>query len=572
MRVRIIERVIWVLMALLWAALFVTQVAHGPEYRDKAERNRTRLIPLPAARGSILDRNGVPIAEDHIRFELTVLPQELRDPQKTWTALSQALGIPEQELIRRYKKRFQARFSPVTIMEDLRPEAAFHFEEEREKFPAVLIRPVPERVYPSGAASGSVTGYLGLITVNELTRLKPYGYSFRDRVGKDGLEQQYDALLRGTDGGLYVEVNAQGKIAQQMGFKSPERGKSIGVSVDSRLQELIYRLLEGERAAVAVMNCSSGEILALVSSPSFDPSVFVDAARDDEINTVLRGEDQPMFNRVIRALVPPGSTFKAAVAYEALAENKIAASTAFECTGKLQLGNAVFRCWQSSGHGPQTVADALEHSCNFFFYQTGRRLGSDGVARAAHLFRLGQATGIDLPREAKGFVPDPAWLRRTQGHAWREGDTLSFAIGQGALLTTPLQMLALFNALAMGGLWPQPHLVKTVDGRSVEIPRPISLGLQASDLDKMKIGLARVVSSDTGTGRLARVPGLEIAAKTGTAQAATGASHAWICGYAPARNPKISFVVFVEHGGKGGVRAAKVAGQMMVYLREMGYV
>ncbi len=572
MRIRIVERVIWGLMALLWAALFMTQVAHGPEYRDKAERNRTRLIPLPAARGSILDRNGVPIAEDHIRFELTVLPQELRDPQKTWTALSQALGIPEQELIRRYKKRFQARFSPVTIIEDLRPEAAFLFEEEREKFPAVLIRPVPERVYPSGPASGAVTGYLGLITANELTQLKPYGYTFRDRVGKDGLEQQYDALLRGTDGGLYVEVNAQGKIAQQMGFKSPERGKSITVSIDSRLQELIYRLLENDRAAVAVMNCASGEMLALISSPSFDPSIFVDTTRDDEINPILHNEDRPMFNRVIRGLVPPGSTFKAAVAYEGLKEGKIESSTAFECTGTVRLGNAVFRCWEAKGHGPQMVADALEHSCNTFFYQTGRRLGSEGVARAARLFRLGQATGIDLPREAKGFVPDPAWLRKSQGHTWREGDTLSFAIGQGALLTTPLQMLTLFNALATNGIWPQPHLVKMVDGRPAEIAGPVSIGLQISEVDKVKIGLERVVSSDTGTGRLARVPGLAIAAKTGTAQAATGASHAWICGYAPARDPKISFVIFVEHGGKGGVRAAKVAGQMMVYLREMGYL
>ena len=560
-------------LLLIWAGLFWAQGIQGRSYRRKSEKNRTRLIHLPAARGSIVDRRGVPLAEDRIGFELKILPQELQDSERTWQRLSALTGVSADELARRYRKGLQARFSPVTIFRDLPPRTAFLLEEERDHLPGLLVQAVPYRRYPLGPAVAPVCGYLGLIAEQELTKLRSYGYSVRDWVGKDGVEQIYDGILRGVDGGLYLEVNAQGKMIQQMGYRIPQRGRRITVSIDGRLQELCYRLLEGGRGAMAVLDVRTGEILALVSTPSFDPNVFLQPNRSDEIRAFLRDSDRPMFNRFTRALVPPGSTFKVVTAYEALKEKKISSGTAFECTGTFRLGRSEFKCWEKRGHGPQTVVEGLEHSCNVFFYNTGRRLGVDGIARAARLFHLGQPTGIDLPREVKGFVPDAAWMRRAYHNPWQEGDTISFAIGQGALLVSPLQMLQLFAAIARNGDMPLPHLMRSVEGEDQPAEHPHTvLPLDASALVSVQEGLERVVNTETGTGRLARVPGVVVAGKTGTAQVPKGFPHAWFCGYAPASDPLVAVVVFLEHGGKGGLKAAQLAGQMMVYLKEMEYL
>lgn len=537
-----------------------------------SEKNRTRLIHLPAARGAILDRNGVPLAKDEVSFELAVLPQELKEPQKTWERLAGIAGVPPEELARRYKRGFQARFSPVALVRDLRPELAFRLEEERGALAGVIVRPVPRRRYPLGPAVSSVTGYLGLIAPEELTRLKPYGYTFRDRVGKDGLEQVYDSSLRGRDGGLHVEVNAQGRLVQQMGYRPPQRGKRIRVSIDSRLQQVCHDLLRGARGAVVVMEISNGEILSLVSEPSFDPNAFVDSNRHSEVREFLRDPDRPMFNRATRARVPPGSTFKAAVAYEALKEGKILPGTAFTCPGHFQLGGTTFRCWRAEGHGAQTAAEALEHSCNVFFYNTGRRLGVAGIGQAAERFLLDEPTGIDLPREAAGLVPTPEWMAKAYRQPWQEGDTVSFAIGQSALLVTPLEMLRMFGAIATGGKAPRPHLLLNVEEQEAPRKEGTSVPLEARALATVKDGLERVVNAETGTGRLAQLSTTRVAGKTGTAQVPNGFPHAWFCGYAPAERPKVSFVVFLEHGGKGGLQAARLAGQLLTYLKEMEYL
>ncbi len=569
MRLRTLQRVIFAWLIIIWAGLFTAQVIQGAGYRRQSEKNRTRLIHLPAARGAILDRNGVPLAEDRITFELAALPQELSSPRETWQQLSPLVGLPPEELARRYKKNFQAKFSPVGLVRGLPRETAFRLEEERSRLPGILIRPIPERSYPLGPAVGAVTGYLGLIAPEELTRLKPYGYTVRDRVGKDGLEQQYDTLLRGKDGGLHVEVNAQGKLVQQLGFLQPKSGRKIRVSIDSRLQEAAYRLMQGGNGAALIMDCRSGEVLALASSPAFDPNAFMDPARQAEIRAMLRDPARPMFNRALRAAVPPGSTFKAAVAYEALKEGKISAGTTFECGGQFHLGRAVFKCWEERGHGPQTVVEGLQHSCNVFFYNTGRRLGVAGIDETARAFGLGKATGIDLPREVKGLVPDPEWMKRQFHHEWQEGDTISFAIGQSALQTTPIQMGLLFSIIASGGWAAPPHLLLDPPGRP---QKGTQLRLNRSALASVREGLERVVNTDTGTGRLARLPTVRVAGKTGTAQVSRGFSHAWFCGYAPAESPKYAFVVFLEHGGKGGLHAARVTSGLLILMKEMGYL
>lgn len=583
MPVRILQRLVFAGLLVIWMGLFKAQVVEGPRFREKSEKNRTRLIHLPAARGAILDRNGIPLAQDEVAFELAVLPQELKDPQRTWERLAALVGVPAQELAGRYRRGFQARFSPVTVVRDLPRELAFRLEEERNLLPGILVRPVPRRHYPLGPAVAAVAGYLGLIAPEELTRLRPYGYTFRDRVGKDGLEQIYDSSLRGKDGGLHVEVNAQGRLVQQMGYRAPQRGKRITVSVDSRLQQICHDLLRGGRGAVAVMDCASGEILSLVSEPGFDPNAFVDSTRHADVRGFLRDPDRPMFNRATRARVPPGSTFKPAVAYEGLKEGKILPGTAFTCPGRFQLGASTFRCWQERGHGAQTAPEALQHSCNVFFYNTGRRLGPAGIGEAARLFLLDRPTGIDLPRESAGFIPDPGWMSRVHRQGWQEGDTVSFAIGQGPLLVTPLEMLRMFSAIATGGRAAQPRLLLRIEGGEgpdggvpglrpgTPVPGTV-IALDPRALAAVREGLVRVVNTETGTGRLAQVPGISVAGKTGTAQVPNGPPHAWFCGYAPADQPKVILVVFLEHGGKGGLHAARVGGELLAYLKEMEYL
>ncbi len=572
-RISFLQRFLVAGLAVIWAGLFSAQILQGHDFRRKSEINRTRLIHLPAPRGAILDRHGVPLVQDQVGFELAVLPQELKDPNFTWGRLQSVTGISADLLSQRYALRLETPFSLVPLIQHLSAQEAFALEEKRWGIPGTLVRPVPERRYGLGPALGPVVGHLGLIDPMELTHLTPYGYTFRDWVGKDGLEQRYDRFLRGQDGGLQIEVDARGRMVRQLGYLPPRAGGSITISLDGRLQAFCYELLHEKEGAIIVMDPSTGEILALVSRPSFDPAAFLDSTKGKQIHRYLRHPDWPMFNRAIRSAVAPGSTFKVAVAYEALAEEKIQPHTTFECLGSYPLGRGLFHCWKQEGHGPQTVGQALEHSCNIFFFQAGRRLKAEGIGRAARLFGLGRRTGIDLPREENGFVPDPHWMRQTLKQPWMEGDTVSFAIGQGPLLVTPLQMVSLVTAIAMGGQMPQPHLIKKMEGQkdqTVRRPRPIPVEPEA--LAWVKKGMEEVVASPSGTGRLAQLAGVQVAAKTGTAQVSRGISHAWYMGYAPAQKPRVSFVVFLEHGGKGGEQAAWVARDLLVYLKELEYL
>ncbi|MBI3615508.1 MAG: penicillin-binding protein 2 [Candidatus Omnitrophica bacterium] len=566
MRLLILQRLIAGGLILIWAGLFTLQIPQGGRFQQQAEKNRIRLIHLPAARGAILDRNGVPLAEDRLSFELTIFPQDLKDPGQTWTRLESLVRISAKELSSRYRKGYQGPFAPVPLVRSVPSETAFLLEERRAQLPGVFVRPVPRRTYRDGPALGSVAGYVGLIAPEELTHLQSYGYTFRDFVGKEGLEQEYDSVLRGRDGGLQVEVDNRGRLVRQIGFLVPQRGRAVTTSLDGRVQAFCHHLLKGISGAVVVMNPDTGEILALVSTPSFDPNAFVDPAREREVRASLHGVERPMFNRAVRSAVAPGSIFKPVVAYAALKAGKIRPDTIFVCPGYFELGRGLFHCWREEGHGPQTVTDALEHSCNVFFYQTGHRLGREGIAQAAHLFGLGSPTGIDLPKESKGFVPD-------HPTSWQEGDTISFAIGQGPLQVTPLQMLVLMSVIAEDGKVPQPHLVTDVEGeKGKSHPQPARLSLEPEPLSVVKIGLERVVNSPTGTGRLAQVSGVHAAGKTGTAQNPRGLPHAWFLGYAPVEHPKVSLVVFLEHGGRGGVSAAMVARDLFAYLKELEYL
>ena len=570
MRLSWVERMLEAGLIGLGVALFIMQIVLGPGYRRAAEHNRIRVIPMPAVRGSILDRHGTPIVEDRLSFNLALVPQEVRDVEPILATLSGALRRPVARLRRAYQRGVAAPCIPVVIAQDLEPSMAFALEERRLELPGVMVLPAPRRHYPFGRAIGPLIGYLSLVSPDQLQRLKPYGITMRDWVGHSGLEQLYDAALRGEDGGIQVEVDHRGRVVHQLGVKMPVRGHDITLTIDAPLQQHCARLLAGRRGAVVVMALESGDLLAVVSSPGFDPAAFVDPDRDEEVIEYLHDPDRPLFNRVVRGAVPPGSVFKIVTAYAGLATHTATPETTFVCPGSFQLGTAVFDCWYAPGHGPQTVVEALEHSCNVFFYHWGLLVGPEAIATAARQFGFGAPSGVDLPGESAGLVPDPAWKRARWHQPWYKGETANFAIGQGSLLVTPMQVLRMITTAALETHVPRPHLLKAIGEHPVDPPPTTPLALDRDALQTIQRGLDAVVNADTGTGRLARTPGVAAAGKTGTAQAGEGPSHAWFCGYAQTPHPQVAVVVFVEHGGKGGEVAAGIAGQIFEMLYAAG--
>lgn len=562
MRLAWVERLFLLALAGLIGALGVFQLIIGPSYRRMAERNRIRLIPLSAVRGSILDRHGAPLADDHLSFDVAIMPQEVEEFSALWDGLSRQIGVPAARLQRAYRRQYAAPFAPVVVARDLEALVAMALEERRIEWPGVVVLPTPRRRYPLGAAEGAVVGYLGLVDPQTLRSLKPYGYTLRDWVGKSGVERLYDAALHGASGGVQVEVDHKGRLVRQLGLKPPVRGKDITVTVDAALQQHGYRLLDGRRGAVLVMALDTGELLAAVSSPACDPEAFVDPDRDEAVGRYLADEDRPLFNRAVAGAVPPGSVFKIVTAYAGLVSNKASAATTYVCPGRFVLGGITFDCWYASGHGPQTLTEALAHSCNVFFYQWGLRVGPEAIAAAARQFGFGQPSRVDWPGEAAGLVPDPLWKRLHRHQKWYRGETANLAIGQGALLVTPMQVLRMTALVALDGRAPQPHLLKAIEGHPVGPPPPATVPMDRRALAAIRSGLEAVVASERGTGRRAYVAGFPAAGKTGTAQAGDGVSHAWFCGYAPAAHPTVAVVVFVEHGGTGGEVAAGLAGQL----------
>ncbi|MBI4314148.1 MAG: penicillin-binding protein 2 [Candidatus Omnitrophica bacterium] len=567
MRLAWLERVFFFALIALIAALAAMQLVWGPGFRRAAERNRVRLIPMPAVRGSILDRNGAPLAEDRLSFSVAVVPQEVRDPDQVLEKLAAEIGRSPEQLKRTFRKGVGAPFAPVVVARDVDRKAAFMLEEGRNDLPGVIVLPAPQRSYALGKASGAVLGYLGLVTSRELQSLQSYGYTVKDWVGKGGIEQLYDAALRGTDGGVQVEVDHRGRLIRQLGLKIPVRGKDIRVTLDAGLQQVCYSALQGRRGAVAVMSLASGDLLAAVSSPGFDPAAFVDPDREDEVSGALTDENRPLFNRVVAAAVPPGSVFKIVTAYAGFVAGKPPADVVYDCPGFFRMGQATFRCWYAPGHGPQDLIQALTHSCNVFFWNWGLAAGPETIASTARLFGYGSLSAVDLPGEAAGFIPDPKWKRARFHEAWFKGETANLAIGQGYLLVTPLQVLRMAAGVATGGKIPQPHLLKAIARQGVGIPPVGTTALNPQALRKIRAGMEAAIASESGTGRLAATPGLSIAGKTGTAQAGKGLSHAWFCGYAPVEQPAWAVVVFVEHGGKGGEVAAAMAGEIFRALR-----
>ena len=572
MRIRFIKGVIIFFFVALGLSLFYIQCIQGYHYSELSQKNRIRLVPLLAPRGNIYDRTGRLLAGSRLAFDCTIIPQEFDVSEEKMRELAGLLGMEASSLKRIIAEDAVAPFIPLVLRKDIGKDTAIAISERGVDFPGLVIQTYPTRHYPNRVTGSHVVGYLGKISEGELEALREYGYEPMDLVGRGGLEFFYDDYLKGENGGMQVEVDARGRELRVLGVKEPERGKDIMVSLDLELQGFIDNLMEGSKGAVMIMSSTTGEMLSLVNKPDFDPNIFISSSRSSVISELLSRRDYPLVNRSISGTYPPGSAFKVVTASAALDLGLLDRDEQLECEGHYEVGYRRFNCWKRSGHKMQNIVEGIKNSCNVFFYKTGRRVGVDSLSDYAAQYGFGARSGIDLPYEAEGVVPTRSWKQRNIKESWYEGDTLNLAIGQGYLLVTPIQVLCMINALATEGQLIRPFLAKEIEGVEVYSDDRKWLNISGDVFRTVKEGTRSAVNGEHGTAGAARVDGLDIAGKTGTAQAGPEGTHAWFAGYSPSDRPRISLVIFLEYGGKGGDRPCKMAARIFEKLAELDYL
>ncbi|MFH1593757.1 MAG: penicillin-binding protein 2 [Candidatus Omnitrophota bacterium] len=559
MRHRIFVITIFFFFAILIVGLSYTQLFRYDVYTDLSEKNRIRVLSLEAPRGRIFDRNGNLLVNNRLSFDVEVIYQEIKDPGRIADLLSGILGIEKKAVAESMERARNKPFVPMKLARDIKKEKAIEIEEMRLDFPGLIVTTRPLRNYIYKENMAHLLGYLGKISESELLRYRTYGYRMIDYVGKDGVEWFYNDYLRGTNGGLQIEVDSRGRQLRVLATKEPSAGRDLYLSVDIELQKFCDSIMNGKKGAIIAMESSTGAILAMVSRPNFDPNVFI-AVNDKEVSRLLNdSEGFPLMNRAIAGTYPPGSIFKTVVATAALETGTIDDRSIFYCSGIHVVGNRIFHCWKEKGHGSQNVGQGIQNSCNSFFYQLGLVLGVERISEYASKFGLGSLLGIDLPGEKPGLVPTPSWKRRSLKASWFNGETANYSIGQGYLLITPLQALNLVNVFASGGMIVEPYVAARIENVRVRHLDPRQTGFKKTTVKSVKVALKNVVNAPRGTGIYARSEEIIISGKTGTAQNPHGKTHAWFTGFAPFKDPKITVVVFSEHGGKGGLDPARFA-------------
>ena len=568
--------------ALLLARLWTLQIMHGEEMRTLSENNRIRLHRVQATRGTVLDRAGRVLVDSRPSFDAVLVPEDSHNVELTVENLAHLLNQGAAEvhaLLAQTSSR--PPFAELTVRRDLSWDEVVALETHQLDLPGVSLQITPRRSYPLGQRFAHLLGYVGEASPDDLAADPQYRMG--DLVGKAGLEKRWESYLRGVDGGQQVEVDAVGRKLRVLREVEEVPGDTIKLTVDLDLQNAAAQALGDHDGAVVAIDPNTGGILAFVDQPAFDPNVFARGVRPDEWRALLTDKHRPLNNRAIQGQYPPGSTFKIVVATAALEEGIINPFTRINCPGGVQFGNHYFRCWKKGGHGGMNLHEAIVQSCDVFFYQVAQRLGIDAIARYARAFGLGMPTGIGLEHEQAGTIPDVEWKRRRFKQPWYAGETLSNAIGQGYVTATPLQMANLISTMAVGKRY-RPHFVREVespDGEVVQREQPevmASLAVRDTTLRQVREALRDVVNTDRGTGKKARLNGIEAAGKTGTSQVvAMGKErlkasqvpwnrrdHAWFVAYAPVDAPEIAVAVLVEHAeGGGGAVAAPVAHDVM---------
>lgn len=638
--------VIVAVFAVFVGRLWQLQVTERAYWADRAEKNRSRYVSLPAPRGIIYDRYGVPLVHNVPRFIVTItpgyLPEDEQAQAQVYNRLSELLDMPVtasdettptvkagiRDLVDRATNpkdpiNYSGPYRPVIIKTGVERDVALIIMEELHRLPGVQVEIDSVREYPQGPIFAPIIGYMTKIPSNLVDDYKARGYDpATDLVGMAGIEYTAETQLRGKKGEKYIEEDVAGRQVRVVEQTDPLPGNSVYLSIDAGLQVAAFEALQAEldainryydrdvtqRGAVIAMNPQTGEVLAMVSLPSYDNNLFAQGVSwpdyHQQLEALLTNPHRPLLNHAIADRVQPGSTFKIIVASAGLQEGVITPKTKIFDPGTIVIPNKYFpndpghatrfSCWNKAGHGYLDIIHALAESCNIFFYETGggldvpdqpkfQGLGEKRLVKYARLFGLGRPTGVDLPGEAGGHIPTATWKRLTFGENWSTGDTYNFSIGEGYLEVTPIQMLNAAAAIANGGTLYQPqilHHVETIDGRVVSTFRPKTISqtlpISSTHLALVRQGMELAVTAGTST--KAQVPGVRVAGKTGTAEFCDDMAqqrglcypgrwptHAWFIAFAPADNPEIALVVYIWNGGEGSERAVPVAKKILDY-------
>jgi penicillin-binding protein 2 len=563
-----------VLFLFLISGFWELQVQNPELYNERALRNHIKSLPVLAPRGKILDRDGRVIVDNHSSFTLLLSRENLKEEHLK--PIADGLSIDYDELTARMRRfRRAPRYQPVIIKEELTPGELSFVDAHRdpETFPEMSLIHAQRRLYPQNGLAAHAVGYVGEVSESELNTTEFARYEQGDVIGKFAIERQYNELLMGTDGERQVVVDVAGRERQTLKDKEAVPGKNLQLTLDLDLQVVAELAMEDKRGAVVALDPRTGDVLAMVSHPNFDPNKFAGRIRSKDWRDLIENPDNPLLNRAIQARLAPGSTFKPLMALAALESGTIDDSFTVHCPGGASFYGRYFKCHLKGGHGRVDLHKAIAQSCDVFFYTVGNKMGIDTIAKYAEMAGLGSKTGIDLPHEAEGLVPSTRWKIRNFRQKWYAGETISVSIGQGALEVSPLQLAHAIGGIATGGVWMKPHMVK--DSALQSPARRVDLNLE--NVQKVIYGMYGVVN-EGGTGGRARLPGLDVCGKTGTSQLASNeylkgskAGHAmkdnaWFVGFAPRQAPEIVVVALFEGGEHGHFAAPIVRDVIKAYF------
>lgn len=571
------------LLLVIIGRLYYLQVFQADRYKTLADENRisTRLLVPP--RGLIYDRNGQLIATNRQNFQALIVAEQTTNLQETLDAFKKIMPLSEAEE-QRIKKDLKSNrsFVPIKIKDNLSWEDVSKIQLNAPDLPGIFIDEGLTRYYPYGEKMAHILGYVSSVSekdVKDDPLLEVPGF----KIGKSGIEKFYEKRLRGKGGNLKSEVNAYGRVMKEIEKKEGIPGERIDLTIDARLQEKAYDLfMEKEQSGAAILlDVHTGEILAFVSAPSFDPNVFAQGISSDQWNALLKNEKNPLSNKAISGQYSPGSTFKIITALAALESGTVTPDTRFFCSAKMTLGTHAFHCWKRTGHGHLNVVEALKHSCDIYFYETALRLGIEKLADMARRFGLGSKINIGLENERAGLIPDKAWKLKRFGEPWQQGESLISGIGQGYILTTPLQLATMIARVVNGGYEVTPTFSKLSDYDKMHLPK---INVNHNNLELVKQGMFEVVNVPGATAYGSRFDyhGIQMGGKTGSTQVRRITmkerqtrilkqhelpwhlrDHGVFVGYAPADNPKYAVAVLVEHGGGGSTAAAPIASKIL---------
>lgn len=594
------------LIATLVLRLYFLQVLDHSAYAEAAQENQVRLVPTAPARGHILDRDGEVLVSNGISMEVSIRRNELSAEEQAVVVqrLSEVLGVPVEELNSRLEDKRLSPYAPIPVAGNVTEESVVYIREHQDKFPSVETRSRPIRTYPNGNLAAHLLGYLGEINAEQLEDERYEGYRAGAIIGRSGIEYAYERQLHGEEGLEKLEVDSSGKVQRTLGRRAPKRGYDLVTTLDLDIQRLAEEALaqgleearglyheetdenyKAPAGGVVVMDPNNGEVIAMASSPTYDPSNFVGGISSADFDALASDPANPLLNRAIQAAYPPGSTFKPITALAALGSGVASASDRFPCPGSQVLFDQRFRNWKLSDSGMLTFNQAMAESCDtvFYpwgeaFYRTFRSTDQEVLQDYARRFGLGRVTGIELPFDQRGRVPDEEWLKQVHTEypeafpyaLWLPGYTINMSIGQGDILATPLQMANVYAAIANGGTLHAPRVGRVL----MENGEPVStlpsgeskrVEVDPADLQAVRASLEAVTNDGTATAAFSGFPlqSIPVASKTGTSELAGSQPYAWFGSYAPADDPQYVVVVMLEEGGHGGETAAPIARRVM---------